>query len=264
MNIIESEKKNFDELSNSSKNVIKIDNFLIYEKNDITNSNNTITNNDLTEKTPIVLTEIEKAKIIDVIKNVEANEISFKTPQKMCIMCNNNFDYNSLLKFKNLEEFLYFLKHCFATNYMDYLPEEFPAIIKNKETFFGYFKNYEKYYKSGYIFKSVKFICKSCFSDSLKQENGFHTIFNLLHISSNVLNSSVVKNNKKIKMNNIFSKRNDSKNKVNDYLKECSNNFSEIDESNFNIIVSREVLKNHPPKSDMEIMNTNNPNNNLI
>ncbi len=50
MTIIESEQKAFEEISDTSKNVIKIDNFVIYEKNDGTNSNDTLTNNENTDK----------------------------------------------------------------------------------------------------------------------------------------------------------------------------------------------------------------------
>ena len=265
MNIIESEKKNFEEISNSGNNVIKIDNFVIYEKNDFTNSNNTITNNEVTEKNPKIfeLQENEKVKIAEIIKNVESLEPSLKITQKMCIKCNSNIDYNSLLKFKNLEEFLYFLKYCFVTKYKDYIQEDNQAIFKNKEIFFDYFINYEKHYKSGYIFKSLKYLCRICFTSTLKQKNGFNTLFNLLQISNNVLNSISVKSNKNQERSSIFmSKGNDKEIKMHEKSKEIfNNNYTEIDKSNFNIIVSREVLKNHPFKNDIETNINGNHNN---
>jgi hypothetical protein len=262
MNIIESEQKAFEEISDTSKNVIKIDNFVIYEKNDGTNSNDTLTNNENTDKNMKSegFRDNDKIKIHEILKNVEHTEASMKNAQKLCIMCNLTTDYNLLLKFKNLEEFLYFLKYCFLSKYKDYVQEDCPGFEKNKENFFEYLKNYEKYYKSGYIFKSIKYLCQKCFKDTLKQNNGFHTLFNLLHISSSILNSNIVKPPKKIEklptpIKHIEVPQIDQKDQP------SYNNYTEIDKSNYNIIISREVLKKHKPNNEIEMNISNNTNN---
>lgn len=243
-------------MNEQSKNVIKIDNFIIYEKNENSNSNHS-QNHDHHDKPgkASFSSDPEMVKLQEILRNVEYSESSMKSAQKTCIMCNINVDYNSLLKFKNLEEFLYFLKYCYITKYKSFIDESSNAYTTNKDKFFEYLKSYEKYYKSGYIFKSIKYLCQGCFSDTLKTENGFHTLFNLLHISNNVLNSNVVKPKKieKTVHSNPINVANNIKVESDSETQTYNNNYSEIDRNTYNIIIIKELLKKYPPKLEIEL-----------
>jgi len=119
----------------------------------------------------------------DCIKNIEISNNNLlkakKGVYKNCLYCKNDkSNIMTILRFKSSEEFIIYSKH-----FYEKLSEDNLKIYKDSKDNFERF--YNEYYKkcshsNNFTFKSIKYICLSCFEENLKEEGGFCNILNAL------------------------------------------------------------------------------------
>ena len=125
-----------------------------------------------------------------------------------------------------------------------YLPSNYNENSKrNIHSFEEQYQLHQKYYKNDYTFKSVKYICKLCFQKTLNQENGFYVLFNSLHISNNILNSS--KYSQKKTNSPEMSKQNlhHIKTLIEDLNPKNEKNMNVSIDKQYNIVIRKDILK---------------------
>ncbi len=197
-----------------------------------------------------------------------------KSVFKYCIYCKTEItDPSLILKFKSSDDFLTYCKLFFEN-----LPQQ------KKEIYAKSICSFEKYYTEKYsnfeqinniVFKSIKCICKNCYEQNIKEENGFINILAALNynIIINHSRKDIKFKYKKEKLNksfNIALNENYSGCKIvntysdnipsieNDILNNLSNNYLN---SNLNEISSNEnKLKNLESKNSItnKHLNTSN------
>ena len=152
------------------KNIIKIDDFEIIEDD---------------EDQPWTRYDCDEAtynKMISHITNVEGYKPHGGKINKICLICNlDRLSDCGMYKFKSLEEFLYYCKYFYGQDDIKFNED----YIKSNESFQKIFSDFLKYYHCDYNFKSIKFICRECFTETLKSEKGFNDIYNSLHVGTN-------------------------------------------------------------------------------
>ncbi len=167
------------------QNVVKIDEYVIYENEgpDDEDSHNSVNldienDEDFTEKSK----KFEK-KSKFTSKILKKNERIINFPMKNCLICSKEQSGNNeFLSFKSIEDFLNSLKRTYEINETG--PHtEVEEYHTNRNAFFDYFKNFHKHYNSDYVFKSIKYFCKTCFNQNLVTKNGFDNLFTALHVS---------------------------------------------------------------------------------
>lgn len=131
----------------------------------------------------------ENNQIREKEKEKKSKKCEKKVICKNCIYCKIEItDPSSILKFKSSDDFLTYCKLFF---------EKIPS--NKKEIYSKSIASFEKYYTEKYsnfeqinniIFKSIKAICKKCYEENIKEENGF---INILA----ALNYNIILNNKK-------------------------------------------------------------------
>jgi hypothetical protein len=234
-----------EEIKNDYKNSVKIDNFIILEKESCSDYDWKPSEN--TEKLSIRkvnmenLTENEKKKINEAISNV----FSEKHSRKLCIICENYVSQNNsneILKFKTLEDFLFFSKH-FLQPHENYFNLSSENCKKSVDSFEDQYQMHQKYYKNDYTFKSVKYMCKLCFQKTLNQENGFYILFNSLHISNSILNSFNF--SQKNPSSPEISKQNlhHIKTLIEDLNPKNDKNMNVMIDKQYNIVIRKDILK---------------------
>lgn len=170
------------------KNLVRIDEFDIYENNDEEEENTgEYDDTKKEEEIPVdMFDEQTYTKIIHYKNSVESQDISPNSYQGLlsCLIC-NTLGQVEMLKFKSLEEFTYYL--LYFLNKPSIKKDE--AYAKSKSDFQDHFtKFFQKYYQNyDYNFKSNKLVCKKCFSSKLKEDKGFSALYNALHIGSHIL-----------------------------------------------------------------------------
>ena len=187
------------------------------------------------------LSENEKKKINEAILNV----VSEKHSRKLCIICDhyvNQDNSNEILKFKTLEDFLFFSKYFLKSN-ENYFNLSNENCKRNIHSFEEQYQIHQKYYSNDYTFKSVKYICKLCFQKTLNQENGFYVLFNSLHISNTILNSSNFSqkktNSPEISKQNLHH----IKTLIEDLNPKNEKNMNVSVDKQYNIVIRKDVLK---------------------
>lgn len=175
---------------------MKIDEYVIYENegpddedDESDNSVNLDMDNDeeFTEKSK---KNEKKSKF--TTKYLKKNERIINFPMKNCLICSKDQSGNNeFLNFKSIEDFLNYLKKTYDLNdpAINTEVEEYQA---NKNAFRDYFKNFHKHYNSDYVFKSIKYFCKTCFNHNLITKNGFDNLFTALHVSTTPNNTTNV------------------------------------------------------------------------
>ena len=91
--------------------------------------------------------------------------------KKECIICrNNDFHINELLRFKNVEDFLNYLRYLFKymKSVIDYKKR---TSEENREDIFEYYKKYTSEKHSDWNFKLPKIICKFCLIKAVNYPN---------------------------------------------------------------------------------------------
>jgi hypothetical protein len=254
-NIVSIDLENLDQ----KKNLVQIDDYLIVEneapddeaelyskieeiseieeeKFEASYESPQIKNNDIPPKIESPHSEFEREEeentniIINSVENLKNNKLL------PCIVCSQICqDINSkTLTFKSLKMFVSYLQHFFNQN----PPDIYPEYQKVYTEFNEYYQNYFlRYYKSDYVFKSVKNICRSCFESQLKEERGFDNLFNYLHISNNVLNAGKKEKKEKFKQvlpDKKFSIVENSKTDNNMMNSNMSNNLNMSNNNNSN------------------------------
>jgi hypothetical protein len=234
-----------EEIKQEYPNSVKIDNFIILEKESCSDYDSKASeNSEIISFRKINmenLSENEKKKINEAILSV----FSEKNLRKLCIICDHYVqqDYsNEILKFKTLEDFLFFSKYFFQPN-ENYFNLSNENSKRNIHSFEEQYQLHQKYYKNDYTFKSVKYICKLCFQKTLNQENGFYVLFNSLHISNNILNSS--KYSQKKTNSPEMSKQNlhHIKTLIEDLNPKNEKNMNVSIDKQYNIVIRKDILK---------------------
>jgi len=234
-------EKNNQEYSKS----IKIDNFLILEKESFSDLDSKPSQNSeiirFRNKNMEKLSDTERKKLEEALINVFSERLA----KKLCLISDKyiiNDDTNEILKFKTLEDFLFFNKYYLQPN-QNYFNLENENCKRNIQSFDEQFKIHQKYYKNDYIFKSIKYICKLCFQKTLNEENGFYVLFNSLHISNSILNSC---NNPQRGSNSPeISKQNlqHIKTLIEHLNPKNDKNINVTIDKQYNIVIRKEVLK---------------------
>lgn len=133
------------------------------------------------------------------LKNIEIPSKNYikakKSVYKNCLYCKNDkINIMTILRFKSSEEFILYSKH-----FYEKLSEESLNIYKeSKANFEKYFNDYYKKcsQSNNFTFKSIKYICMSCFEENLKDEHGFSNILNTLQYGLNPIDNKYVAPNK--------------------------------------------------------------------
>jgi len=143
----------------------------------------------------------------DCIKNIEIPSNNYikskRSVYKNCLYCKNDkINIMTILRFKSSEEFIFYSRH-----FYEKLTEE--NLKKYKESKNNFERYYNDYYKkcsqsNNFTFKSIKYICISCFEENLKDENGFSNILNTLQYGLNPPENKI-RNEKSEENNNINS-----------------------------------------------------------
>lgn len=200
-----SEKFPKDDKSNKNyyKNKIKKNETLNLNSNNLILTNNPINNSNKKEKIKKdkaeKLEKMDKTELKidgensvpvnnDCIKNIEIPSNNYikskKSVYKNCLYCKNDkINIMTILRFKSSEEFIFYSKH-----FYEKLSDEKLKIYKESKNNFE--RYYNDYYKkcsqsNNFTFKSIKYICMSCFEENLKDENGFSNILNTLQYGLN-------------------------------------------------------------------------------
>lgn len=234
-------------------NTVKIDNFLILEKESSSDLDSRVSQNSEIKSFRKInmekLCDIVKKKIKDAIINVFSDRLTIK----LCLICDkyiNNDDTNEILKFKTLEDFLFFNKFYLQPN-QNYFNLENVNCKGNIQSFDDQYKIHQKYHKNDYIFKSVKYICKLCFQTKLNKENGFYELFNSLHISNPILNSCNFPqkgtNSPEISKQNLQN----IKALIEDLNPKNDKNINVTIDKQYNIVIRKEVLKTEDTNSNL-------------
>ncbi len=234
-----------EEFKQEYPNSVKIDNFIILEKESCSDYDSKASeNSEIISFRKINmenLSEIEKKKINEAILNV----FSEKHSRKLCIICDhyvNQDNSNEILKFKPLEDFLLFSKYFLKSN-ENYFNLSNENCKRNIHSFEEQYQIHQKYYSNDYTFKSVKYICKLCFQKTLNQENGFYVLFNSLHISNTILNSSNFSqkktNSPEISKQNLHH----IKTLIEDLNPKNEKNMNVSVDKQYNIVIRKDVLK---------------------
>jgi len=176
----------------------KIENLTQKESKDVKNQGNNLSSN-----------------TNDLIKHIEihnnSNTKSKKTLYKHCLYCKNEkMNVATILRFKSSEDFILYSK-----DFYEKMSDEEKRIYKDSKSIFENFIN--NYYKkcsqvNNFTFKSIKYICMSCFKENLKEENGFINILNTLQYG-------LIPEESK----NLISKNNADLNKITNKLKQNEN-----------------------------------------
>jgi hypothetical protein len=165
------------------KNVVKVDEFMVYE-NTGTVDEPTLKLEAVVDQEAVIIINnpVEKIKppshrVLEVVSSVEnfyLNNIKYKDQQvwKSCIVCKKDkFHSNSLLRFKNLDEFLTYLKY--AVQHKQKLLKTKDIFEVNKNKIVQFYQDYtqNKYvFQNEYEFIKDKNICKFCFMLCLNLE----------------------------------------------------------------------------------------------
>lgn len=112
-------------------------------------------------------------KIASLCEHYYKNKCKSKYLAKDCISCKGKlFHVNELLRFKNVDDFLNYLRYLFKymKNVIDYKKK---AYNTNKEELFDYYKKYSSNTNvhSSWSFKLPKIICKFCVIRAVNQEH---------------------------------------------------------------------------------------------
>lgn len=187
----------------NNKNKIKKNESFNLNANNLNQSNNSNNNSNKKEKLKKEKTEklekMEKAESKnegetnntannDCIRNIEIPSYNYikskKSVYKNCLYCKNDkINIMTILRFKSSEEFIFYSKH-----FYEKLSDENLKIYKESKNNFE--RYYNDYYKkcsqsNNFTFKSIKYICMSCFEENLKDDNGFSNILNTLQYGLN-------------------------------------------------------------------------------
>ena len=112
-------------------------------------------------------------KIASLCEHYYKNKCKSKYLAKDCISCKGKqFHVNELLRFKNVDDFLNYLRYLFKymKNVIDYKKKAYDT---NKEEIFDYYKKYSSNTSihSSWSFKLPKIICKFCVIRAVNQEH---------------------------------------------------------------------------------------------
>jgi len=192
------------------------------------------------------------AKLIKIAKQCELfyiHKCKNEYINKYCLNCTQtNFHQNDLIRFINIETFLYYMKYMFyvSNNIVAYSKSNFN---ENKKDFENIINN-SKEIKEKWKFKGAKIICKQCMLKLINKPNFFENIKEILFR----------KKSQNEKYNQIeLNEEND----IYDNNNENSNKFS--DEKNIIILNLDKKSKKQMMKNDSNIIiNYNNPNNNIF
>jgi hypothetical protein len=116
-------------------------------------------------------------KLLRIVKNVEGYKPHGGKINRICIMCHKDKIFDcGVMKFKGYEDFMYYMKYFFCQKNLT--DDEYK---KSKEAFQKSFNEYTKSSIGDYNFKSIKFVCRECLCNLLKEDTGYNNIYNALH-----------------------------------------------------------------------------------
>jgi hypothetical protein len=166
-------------LIKNENNMVKIDDFLIYEnENDDEESEDEVpevSNNPTTH----INKKIDQQKINNIVTNVE--QFSYKTNfnknllRQCCCCTKEDLMVTELLRFKTIEEFLVYFKFIFLSRENTYKTNEM-IFESNRESLNKIGRNLQRFLKQN--LKTVKYLCKNCLFSKLNEEGGINKLCN--------------------------------------------------------------------------------------
>jgi hypothetical protein len=191
-NIITIPNMNFQTQVGPTENVVKIEDFVIYEQEGPENESDVeddVDSNQNISPAQIQQRRNETQKIKNIVQNVE--ELAYKPNVsrnilRKCVSCDrSDLLITELLKFKQIEEFVVYFKYIFEKR-AGSMTTDAEMFEKNRLMFNSLANNLIKVIKC--TLKSVKYLCKHCLFSKLNENEGIYHIYRAMEIH-NILDS---------------------------------------------------------------------------
>ena len=247
-------------------NIVKIEDVLIYEVEDLNIMDNNISNNLEIIKQKNFKNSKKNKHILNQDSSItEKYIISNKKNFRICNFCDMLITkIDNLTTFRTWEEFLLRTKHLMDNFNLDSLNLNFE---KNKEDFYKIFNVYN--FSENFKLQKSKSVCRFCISSFLGKENGFLNLKELIcnnlpvpeRQNKNILNINI---NNQIILNIPDNSNKENKSLINNPVIITNKNLNQLDNNSFNDLSnnSKENTIKSEKNEEINLTLINNNNNN--